>query len=154
MLIKTYLHDQIADTIQLFGTIDDVANKIIDAGMAGVFDIENLPACPKGNAAKKFYIDITNEDFLEMREQRGSRSNAVSIRRILYWFVDNEAWDILNMPFRSQNYVSSGKLKYITRATTIATELYKLYNEMPAKHKPKTLKLISIMKEVLNDIRT
>jgi len=127
-----------------------VANELVNAGMAGAFDFGELPSCPKNGEVSRYDINITNEEFIELRTVCGAKSKKLSLRRVLYWFVDTEAWETLNLEAKSK-LIQEKTIKYISRASNIAEELVKLTKEVPQELKPNVLNAIRELKEVLKN---
>ena len=94
MLMSVYLHDEIASVLKCYGNLSDVVNKVLDAASAGAFDFEDKPEAPNRSGARRYDIDITNEDYIELHRMYRN-SPKISLRRLLYWFVENEMYEIL-----------------------------------------------------------
>lgn len=152
MNVRIYLHDSVADMLKMFGSLDDLVNDLLQRAMAGAFDIETLPVSPKGGEVHRYDINVTNEEFLALREARGATSKSLSIRRLLYWFVDNEMWEQFEMsPCR--DLAPRQECKYISRAVRICDELVRLQKDAPANHRAKILSMIITMRDILNETR-
>lgn len=126
-IINVYLHDEIVNILQHFGTLDDVANKIVDLAIAGIFDMETLDKCPPSGNAKKYAINIINSEYLEYREMRGARSSKLSLRRLLYYFVDNELYADLGWQIIKGCTIKDTRItKFNNLLAKILTDLTKL----------------------------
>lgn len=90
MKVSIYLHQYIVDILGQYGTLQDVVNKILDEASAGKFTFEDKPACASREGASRFDIDITNKEYLELISTYPVNSPRISLRRLVYWFVDNE----------------------------------------------------------------
>lgn len=88
MIVSIYLHKYIVDTLQLFGSLDETINRILQAGADGEIEILDRPPCINRDGASRYNVDITQRDYLELLECYPTNSPKVSIRRIIYWFVD------------------------------------------------------------------
>lgn len=88
MIVSIYLHKYIVDTLKLFGNLEETINKILQAGADGDIEILDRPPCTNRDGASRYEIDITQQDYLELLECYPTNSPKVSIRRIIYWFVD------------------------------------------------------------------
>lgn len=95
MKLSIYLHSSIVDVLKCYGDLDDVVNKILEQGAAGVFDVMNKPPCPGRDGAGRYEIDIVEPTYLEMLETYSPFSSKISLRRLLYWFVENEIYEEL-----------------------------------------------------------
>ena len=96
MIINTYLHNEIAQTLMCFGDLSDVVNNILKAGADGMFDIMNKPPCPDKTNCEHFRIDVTEPTYIELYKTFGSNNPRISLRRLLYWFVENEIYSELD----------------------------------------------------------
>lgn len=99
MLMSVYLHQEYHDYLSCYGDINDVTNRILD-GMRDM-DVESIPNAPSRNGAKRLNINVTNEHYLEELSARPINSPLYSLRKILYYAVDNElpaawGWKVTN----------------------------------------------------------
>ena len=90
MRLSVYLHTYVTDTLRMFGDLNDVVDRILCE-----VDVEDKPECPDRNGANRYNIDVINEEYLALIELHGNRSKNISLRRLLYWFVDNEIYNDL-----------------------------------------------------------
>lgn len=95
MVISVYLHDYVADTLRCYGTLSEVVNKILEDTASGKYELFDKPPCPSRQGAKRYDVDITNEFYLELLTCYDVRSSHISLRRLLYWFVENEMPELL-----------------------------------------------------------
>lgn len=113
MQMSVYLHDEICAVLKCFGTLDEVTNRILDSASEGIFDVENKPQVVERSGAKRYNIDVRNEDYLELYRIRRN-SPSISLRRLLYWFVENEMYDYLawevKSKYRDPTYEKRNKL--------------------------------------------
>ena len=113
MRMSVYLHDEICAVLKCFGTLDEVVNKILDTASAGEFEVENKPQVVERSGAKRYNVDVQNEDYLQLYRIRRN-SPSISLRRLLYWFVENEMYDYLGWEVKSKyvdpNYEKRNKL--------------------------------------------
>lgn len=110
MILSVYLHKDRVDVLRTFGSLDEVVDRILSACDEGEFDIENKPECEPRDGASRYNIKITNESYLDMLKNFGVKCKRISLRRLLYWFVDNEiytdlGWETVN------DYVDSNAVK-------------------------------------------
>ena len=89
MILSVYLHKDRADVLRTFGSLDEVVDRILSACDEGEFDIENKPECEPREGASRYNIKITNESYIDMLKNFGVKCKRISLRRLLYWFVDN-----------------------------------------------------------------
>lgn len=95
MKISLYLHRDRADVLETFGEMSDVINRILDEADKGLIDIEDKPACESRDGACRFDVNINNENYLQLLQIYGVKSKRISLRRLVYWFVDNEIYNDL-----------------------------------------------------------
>lgn len=95
MKLSIQLHPYIVDTLKMYGELDDVVNKILDASEEGHFDVSGKPDCEDRQGCSRYEVRIRNETYLSMLKVHGVRSKNISLRRLIYWFVDNEMYDQL-----------------------------------------------------------
>ena len=95
MIQSIYLHKEIANTLRCFGPLDEVVNRVLAAGAQGHFDVMDRPPCPGRETALRYNIDITEPTYLAILQQYGPHSPRVSIRRLLYWFVEQQVYEEL-----------------------------------------------------------
>lgn len=125
MTVTVYLHDYIAETLSMYGYLDDVVNKILDESENGAFEIENKPECAPRDGASRYDINIKNESYIDLLMTFGTRSSRVSLRRLLYWFVDNEVY--LDCGWETKyDYVSKKDKKYNDYLDDVISKLYKM----------------------------
>lgn len=96
MIINVHLHKEIVETLTCFGYLPDVINRILQEGANGKFDVTDKPACPDRSHTSHYRIDITEPQYLEMYNLYGANSPKISLRRLIYWFVENEVYSDLN----------------------------------------------------------
>lgn len=95
MIVNLYLHKPIVETLRCYGNLEEVVNRILDAGTAGLIDIMDKPACPPRDGASRYVIDITNADYIDLSINYPPNSCKLSLRRLVYWFVENEIYNEL-----------------------------------------------------------
>ena len=101
MQFSIYLHKDIVQTLKCFGDLNTVVNKILEEGANNKIDVMNRPACRSRDGATKYLVDITEPTYLELYAEFGPYNQSISIRRLLYWFVENDiadelGWKIVN----------------------------------------------------------
>jgi hypothetical protein len=96
MILSVYLHRDRVDVLKMFGDLNDVINRILDESDEGHFDIMNKPIPPSREGAARYNVVINNENYLHMLKMFGIKSKQISLRRLVYWFVDNEIYDTLD----------------------------------------------------------
>lgn len=92
MKFSIYLHKPIADILTCYGDLSDVVNKILSLVDEDIISIFNKPAAPDRQGAGRYEVDVTNESYLEIIKSYPVNSSQISLRRLLYWFVENEIY--------------------------------------------------------------
>ena len=95
MTLTVYLETRIIDILNCYGSLDDVVNRILEAGTRGEIDLMDKPTCPPKQNGQHYAVDITEPNYLELYNLYGAKSSRISLRRLLYWFVDNEIYNDL-----------------------------------------------------------
>lgn len=110
MTLSVYLSNDVRDVLQCYGKIDDVVNKILVAGSQGMIDIMEKPAAPEKKGGTYHQINIREPDYISLLETYGVKSSRISLRRLLYWFVENEIYYELGWE-PSENFIEVNKDK-------------------------------------------
>lgn len=87
-----YLHSEIVDILKCYGTLEDVVNRILEEAAKGYFDVMDKPACPSREGAGRYDINIVEPNYLELLSVYSPFSPKISVRRLIYWFVENEIY--------------------------------------------------------------
>ena len=95
MKLSIYLHDEIYNILRCFGQLDDVVDKMLKAWENGEIDISCKQPCPGRDNAKRYDIEIRNRTYLAILSEEGPNSFRYSLRRALYWFVEEEIYNEL-----------------------------------------------------------
>lgn len=101
MDFSIYLHQYVIDILSYFGNINDVINKMLTDLLAADIDIMDKPKAPNRDDAKRLTITITNKEYLELLNTFGINSSKISLRRLIYWFIDNTIYEDLNWTAKS-----------------------------------------------------
>ena len=125
MIFSIYLHKPIAETLMCYGDLSEVVNRILEVSEKGVFDVVDMPKCEPRDGATKYFIEVTNETYLELVASYPPNSPRLSLRRLLYWFVEQEIADVLGWEPVNE-YVSKDKEKILKKLGGVQSELYKL----------------------------
>lgn len=96
MTLSIYLSTEIYQTLTYFGNLDGVVNKILEAGSQGAFDVMGKPSAPEKVGGRYYKVNVINQDYLSLLEIYGQKNPRISLRRLLYWFVENEVYSELN----------------------------------------------------------
>lgn len=112
MKLSVYLHEEYIFVLKTFGDLSTVSNKILDYCYSNDIDIQSIPNAIPRDGAKRTEIEVTNEEYLE---DYGMSPNSprFSLRKILYWFVDNSIYEELG--WKQVNTFVDKKLKSIKK---------------------------------------
>lgn len=149
MLISIYLHKEIKEVLEYFGDLNSVANEIVNNAMTGAIDFDILDKCPPPGDNCKYFVDITNHEYLELREVQGARSSKLSLRRLLYHFVEHELY--LEWGWKPNGKLTlrtSSAVNFNTNLARVLTELGNLYKKSFADERPYILAAIKEIKQV------
>ena len=130
MKFSIYLHKPIADTLKCYGDLSEITNKILSLGEQGLIILTDKPNVPDRQGATRYDIEVTNESYLSLVKSYPINSCRVSLRRLLYWFVENElynefGWKIVN------SYVDTDKLKQVKKVDKCLELIERLHNTCP-----------------------
>ena len=129
MIFSIYLHKHIAETLMCYGSLSGVVNKILETSEQGIFDVVDMPKCESREGATRYLINVTNETYLSLVEAFPPNSPRISLRRLLYWFVEQEMFDVLEWVPVAE-YVSKDKEKILKKIGGIKSELSKLQRNL------------------------
>lgn len=93
MLMSVYLHSTVAAVLRCFGTLDEVTDRILQLAADGHFDVTHMPPCGPRDGAARYNIEVTEPNYLQLLEDFGPHNSSVSLRRVLYWFVENQVYE-------------------------------------------------------------
>lgn len=155
MIQSIYLHKYIVDTLSLFGDLSVVVNRILQEGADGKIDILDRPPCMNRDGAGRYNITITQPEYLELLQCYSVNSPKISIRRIIYWFVDFAIYEQLGWrPTRRYEDKSLQTLcRHIdkARASIARIALLRKYDEETIKMTSSIDDLIVKLKEYLEN---
>lgn len=149
MKVSVYLHDEIRAILCCYGTLEEVVNKVLDAGSAGEFDVMNKPQIPVRDGAHRFEVDVTNEEYLAILRSYPPNSSKVSLRRLLYWFVENEMYEALGWEVTNK-YVDNRDKKRMKLAKRIRQDLEALLQVVDSSIYNQVQEITNFIKELEN----
>lgn len=135
--VALYLHEYVYDSLTSFGPLEHIVNKVIQAGTDGLIPLENLPATPPRSChtCRQVHVCVDNPVYEELIATHGARSPRVSLRRILYDFVDNERWTELGWKGRSQDFaITSAQSRYAHLLRRLVSSLNNVVKQAPSRH--------------------
>ena len=134
MIFSIYLHSPIVETLKCYGELSEVVNKILSLCEQGIIDLVDMPRCPDRSGASRFDINVTSEYYLSLVESFPPNSPRISLRRLLYWFVEQEVYDALEW-IPTFPYVSKQKDKLLKKIGGIESDLHKLLLKLNEEEK-------------------
>lgn len=130
MKLSVYLSHDIADILLCYGTIDEVVDKILVAGSQGIIDIMDKPNAPEKKGGRYYQVNIKEPNYIELMETHGNKSSKISLRRLLYWFVENEIYLELGWEIEDE-FVDRRHSKAYMAITELKQALYKGKSHIP-----------------------
>lgn len=139
--IKVRLSKDVHDILTMFGPLDDVANRVLQA----IPDCIDMPNYDKGVAKTPYHIVINNDDYEALYKLYGPNSPRISLSRILSTFVYEEmyvelGWQPLKRPQPKATLYSNRDqcillLQRMSKKATeqqqdIISKIYKLLTEL------------------------
>lgn len=146
MTVTIYLEERITDILNCYGSLNDVVNRILEAGARGEFEVMDKPTCPPKKNGAHYAVDITEPTYLGLYEIYGSKSSRISLRRLLYWFVDNEIYNDLGWE-GSDYFKDSSDDRAVQLIGDIKLLLYRLEHSCSGCHEE-----VAIIRENLNEM--
>ncbi len=125
MNVSIYLHKPIVETLLCYGSLEDVTNKILDACESGEIDIMDKPKVPPREGAGRYDVNIHSDFYIELLSTFSPTSPRISLRRLLYWFVENEVYDTLGWE-PTYEYFNSEKTRILKKIDEVEGTLIKL----------------------------
>lgn len=145
MILSVYLHDEIANVLKSFGEISDVVNKMLDDIINNNYDLMDKPNAPSREKAKRFQLNVLQEDYLQLLSTFSINSPRISLRRIIYWFVENEIYN--DLQWEQCNYYKNINITKILKFIEIVkSDTIKLNLILPKKLKHKADEINVILK--------
>ena len=149
MLLSVYLHDEIHSVLNCFGELNDVVDKILVAAAEGQIELMCKPPAPDRSGARRFDIEVTNEDYLTLLRQVGTKSPRVSLRRLLYWFVEEEVYEMLGWEM-TNDYRSDKDAKFKKRIDDISKQVEDVRDRYSSLYHDKLTSILRILEELKN----
>lgn len=142
-----YLHQEIVNTLRCFGELSEVINKILEEAANGEFDVMFKPACPSRIGAGRYDIDITEPNYLELLNAYSPFSSKISLRRLIYWFVENEIYEELGWE-ATNNYVNRKRQLFDKKVQTALNELDRSLQYAPTTAKVEVMNICNKIRDL------
>lgn len=146
-IYKIYLHEYITDILNSFGGLEAAVNKIVDAAMAGTISYESLPTAPDRAGIPRIDILIKNEDYISQCDALGRNNKNISLRRLIYYFVDNELFEELDWEL-SEKVQQAKDIKFIDALAKIMPAAQNLFKHAQGDNKVLAKNILEILKEI------
>lgn len=127
-----YLHRPIVDILRCYGELEDVINRMLQEAAKGKFDLMDKPPCPGREGAARYDIDILEPNYLDLLSLYTPFSPKISIRRLIYWFVENEMYNELGWQ-QIKNFESKEDKLFRTKVANALSELQKAKRYAPKR---------------------
>lgn len=146
--MSVYLHEEIASVLKCYGgDLSETVNRVLDAASEGHFSVMDKPVIPCRDGAGRYTIDVKNEEYLELVSMYPPNSVKVSLRRLLYWFVENEMYDFLGWEVVSE-YRDRATIQYERLVKRIRQTAEKLEKYTPTNKKDDLYEILRIIKSM------
>lgn len=155
MIYSIYLHKEIAETLMCYGDLSEVVNRILNLAEEGAYDIIDLPSCQPRDGATRYNIDVTSEYYNSLVATFPANSARISLRRLLYWFVEQEMYDQLEW-VPNAAYESSDKkriLKKLSKARSDLSKLTRILNSDEERYLTVIIDHIENLEEIIQNGR-
>ena len=142
-MIYTLLLDAYAEnTLKMFGELDEVVNDIVNLAMSEeLFSFKDVTSCAPETYTRRRNIEITNEEYNTLIATVGIKSATYSLRRLVYWFIENEMYEIAGWKPK-RPYVNEDKINFNRHKTNALHSIQQLLKYSTNK------KLLQIIKEL------
>lgn len=149
MIQSVYLHKYVVDTLCLFGDLSEVVNRILQEGADGNIELIDRPPCTNRDGASRYNIVINQPDYIDMLQYYPVNSPKLSIRRILYWFVDFDVYEDLG--WKPVNRYEDKELKRLIKHIDTARSSLKRVG-IAKKDDKKVERELIVIDELLNKL--
>lgn len=144
MKISVYLDKEIVDVLNIFGDLSAVTNEILTLCEQGAIDLMDKPNAFERSQCGRYTINIDNDYYISLYEEFGATSQRISIRRLLYWFVDNEVYEELD--WKVGQFVDKAKIN--NKIGDSIKSLKNLQSCLPKTYYDKLQDMVNILKNM------
>lgn len=94
MTLHIYLHEDIVRILRMIdANLNNAVNIVLEKLFCNNFPTD-IPSCRQRDPECSLYaIKVWNEDYLILLSTHSKNSSKFSLRRLLYWFVENEMYE-------------------------------------------------------------
>jgi hypothetical protein len=107
------------------------------------------PSAPEKKGGRYHQINIREPDYISLLETYGVKSSRISLRRLLYWFVENEIYDELGWE-PVEEFTDCKKTKAYESISELKQALYKCKEYL--SDTPENDRIVKEFKNLLNNI--
>ena len=130
--IDVRLPKDYVNILRMYGTLDEVAELALDMVYNEVLPpIQEMDVPPSDKSGcSKYIIAVSHQQYCDDCEMYGANNPRVSLRRLLYYIVDNEIysnWLLRTAPLETD-------AKYKERLTRCISSIKLLINKAPPEH--------------------
>ena len=141
-----YLHRPVVSVLRCYGDLEEVVNRILHEAALGKIDIMDKPAAPDRIGAGKYNVNITEPYYLDLISSYSLFSPRISLRRLLYWFVENEVY--VDLGWQQVNkYVDKQSIIMHNKFTNAINELERI------KHYTTNSEVLIKLDSICNDLK-
>ena len=113
MKVTVRLHDEYYRYLLQFGLLQEVIDRILQSICDKQIDFEQFDKVPDVKGARNLTVEIDNPFYLELVDTYGIHNYKISIRRMLYWFVDYDMGNEWGWAIIKQNSLPIKMTKYL-----------------------------------------
>lgn len=141
------LHKEYVDVLTQFGTLSYTTNCILNACEIGAIDLFDKPVAPPKDGTQKHIITIDNLWYEQLLDDYGPKNMHISLRRLLYWFVDNEIYNDIGLQIDATKRTVLDT-RFAREKATCIQQLKKLQNLSTRNSRRKLQEIIQSLIEV------
>lgn len=142
-----YLDQESINLLEMYGDISHVTDMVLEYMFEQGLTPSQLPSVVIRNNCKRVNIQVTNEDYIALTQLYPAKSSAISLRRVLNWFITNEIYS--EWPITPTNTINNKKQdKFKSKLLTIKTKLINLNKLLNSENLTNAIEFID--KEINN----
>lgn len=141
------LHKEYCEILTQFGSLSHVTNCILHACEIGAIDVFDKPVAPPKDGTQKCIITIDNVWYEGLLKDFGAKNSRISLRRLLYWFVDNEVYNDIGLQIDATK-INKIDTKFVREKASCIEQLKKLQHLCTSKSRYELQQIIQSLIEV------
>lgn len=115
MRVSVRVHDEYYKYMTQFGQFAETIDRLLTEINSRQIDFEQFDKVPPVNGTRNIMVEINNSFYIALVEQYGVHNYKISIRRMIYWFVDYDMGNEWGWPIVQQDSFPSKMSKYVER---------------------------------------